>query len=92
MTSLIMVTDSGQQPHPRNMDDSKDAELLRILGYARMHQKQINSRWYQEDAVLERILKTLAINLMFPGIDLAMLKQRIQEFEKMVIDYYVSKQ
>lgn len=90
-----MVTDSGQQPHPRNMDheiDRLDRKIMSVIGCISSSLANMSEGWYHHSAGIKLILEKLVVTEEFKAVTNEMLKERIEKLERMVKDYHVSKQ
>jgi hypothetical protein len=89
-----MVTDSGQQPHPRNMENEIDCLDRKIMGMIGILSSTLNlsEGWYHGPEGIELILQKVLVTEKFKTATKEMVKERIEKLERMVKDYHVSKQ
>jgi len=94
MTSLIMVTDSGQQPHPRNMEDeidSLDKKIIAVIGTISSCYT-MSDGWYHGAGGMGLIFDRISVVEEYKHVTIEMIKERIEKLEQMVEDFCVSKQ
>lgn len=89
-----MVTDSGQQSHPRNMEneiDGLDSKIITMMACL-SSSKNLSEGWYNGPEGIELLFEKLVHLETFRSFTKEMLKERIEKLERMVKDYHVSKQ